>query len=92
MKCIFSLFYLQLQESEENNIQVERRVNTLMGTLDEKERDLICTGQKLQEVLAATTRSEQTIKQLEEAVQRYRICTCNFLCVSLCTMLLDYGS
>lgn len=52
---------------------MERRINTLMGTLDEKERDLISTGQKLQEVLAASTRSEQTIKQLEEAMQRYKI-------------------
>lgn len=50
---------------------MERRINTLMGTLEEKERDLISTGQKLQEVLAATTRSEQTTKQLEEAMQRY---------------------
>lgn len=52
---------------------MERRINTLMSTLDEKERDLISTGQKLKEVLAGTSRSEQTIKQLEEAVQRYRI-------------------
>lgn len=67
------MFQLQLQESEEQNLQVERRINILMGTLEEKERDLVSSGQKLQEVLAATTGSEHITKQLEEAVQRYRI-------------------
>ncbi|XP_047675761.1 ankyrin repeat domain-containing protein 26 isoform X9 [Tachysurus fulvidraco] len=63
----------KLQESEEQNLQVERRINILMGTLEEKERDLVNTGQKLQEVLAATTSSEHITKQLEEAVQRLEI-------------------
>ncbi|XP_060742708.1 ankyrin repeat domain-containing protein 26 [Tachysurus vachellii] len=63
----------KLQESEEHNLQVERRINILTGTLEEKERDLVSTGQKLQEVLAATTSSEHITKQLEEAVQRLEI-------------------
>ncbi|GAA6089790.1 ankyrin repeat domain-containing protein 26 isoform X5 [Tachysurus ichikawai] len=63
----------KLQESEEQNLQVERRINILMGTLEEKERDLVSSGQKLQEVLAATTGSEHITKQLEEAVQRLEI-------------------
>ncbi|XP_072527973.1 ankyrin repeat domain-containing protein 26 isoform X2 [Salminus brasiliensis] len=63
----------KLQEIEEQYMQAERRINSLKGSLDEKEREVISTGQKLQEVLAASTCTDQTIKQLEEAVQRLEI-------------------
>ncbi|XP_062848878.1 ankyrin repeat domain-containing protein 26 isoform X2 [Trichomycterus rosablanca] len=63
----------KFQDSEELYLQAERRINTLKGTLDEKERDLISASQKLQEALAATGSTEQTIKQLEEAVQSLEI-------------------
>ncbi|XP_066524584.1 ankyrin repeat domain-containing protein 26 [Hoplias malabaricus] len=63
----------KLQETEEQYMQAERRINGLKGSLDEKEREVISTGQKLQEVLAASVSSNQTIKQLEETVQRLEI-------------------
>ncbi|XP_035391115.1 ankyrin repeat domain-containing protein 26 isoform X6 [Electrophorus electricus] len=63
----------KLQESEELYIQAERRVNNLKGSLDDKERDVINIGQKLQEALAGTANTDQTIKQLEEAMQRLEI-------------------
>ncbi|XP_036432152.1 ankyrin repeat domain-containing protein 26 isoform X6 [Colossoma macropomum] len=63
----------KLQETEEQYMQAERRINGLKGSLDEKEREVISTGQKLQEVLAASACTDQTVKQLEEAVQRLEI-------------------
>ncbi|XP_050954886.1 ankyrin repeat domain-containing protein 26 isoform X8 [Labeo rohita] len=63
----------KLQESEETYVQAERRVSQLKSSLDDKEREACSTAQKLEEVLAASTGKEQTIKQLEEAVQRLEI-------------------
>lgn len=61
---------LQLQESEDQYVQAERRINSLKSSLDEKEREVIASSQKLQEVLSASAASEKTAKQLEEAIQR----------------------
>ncbi len=62
---------LQLQESEDVYVQSEKRISQLKSSLDDKEREASSTAQKLEEVLAASTGKEHTIKQLEEAVQRY---------------------
>lgn len=51
-------------------MQAERRINGLKGSLDDKEREVIASAQKLQEVLSASAASEKTITQLEEAMQR----------------------
>lgn len=51
-------------------MQAERRINSLKSSLDEKEREVIASSQKLQEVLSASAASEKTAKQLEEAIQR----------------------
>ncbi|XP_051978837.1 ankyrin repeat domain-containing protein 26 [Xyrauchen texanus] len=63
----------KLQESEEQYVQAERRISNLKSSLDEKEREVCSTAQKLEEALTACTGKEQTIKQLEEAVQRLEI-------------------
>ncbi|XP_051975723.1 ankyrin repeat domain-containing protein 26-like [Xyrauchen texanus] len=63
----------KLQESEEQYVQAERRIGNLKSSLDEKEREACNTAQKLKEALTASTGKEQTIKQLEEAVQRLEI-------------------
>ncbi|XP_052400023.1 ankyrin repeat domain-containing protein 26 isoform X16 [Carassius gibelio] len=63
----------KLQESEEVYVQAERRISQLKSSLDDKEREACSTAQKLEEALAASTSKEQTIKQLEEAVQRLEI-------------------
>ncbi|XP_041966143.1 ankyrin repeat domain-containing protein 26 [Alosa sapidissima] len=63
----------KLQESEDQFVQAERRINSLKCSLDEKEREVIASSQKLQEVLSASAASEKTIKQLEEAMQRLEI-------------------
>lgn len=74
---LFDLFALilpvqfQLQESEEVYVQAERRISQLKSSLDDKEREACSTAKKLEEALAASTGKEQTIRQLEEAVQRY---------------------
>lgn len=52
-------------------MQAERHMNSLKSSLDERERDLNTAAQKLQEVMSASAASEITIKQLEEAVQKY---------------------
>lgn len=52
-------------------MQAERRINSLKSGLDERERELTTAAQKLQEALSASAASDTTIKQLEEAVQRY---------------------
>uniref|UniRef100_A0A672RVS5 Ankyrin repeat domain-containing protein 26-like n=1 Tax=Sinocyclocheilus grahami TaxID=75366 RepID=A0A672RVS5_SINGR len=63
----------KLQESEEVYVQAERRISQLKSSLDDKEREACSTAQKLEEALAASTGKAQTIKQLEEAVQRLEI-------------------
>ncbi|XP_058623747.1 ankyrin repeat domain-containing protein 26 isoform X6 [Onychostoma macrolepis] len=63
----------KLQESEEVYVQAEKRISQLKSSLDDKEREASSTAQKLEEALAASTGKEQTIKQLEDAVQRLEI-------------------
>ncbi|XP_056128521.1 ankyrin repeat domain-containing protein 26 [Rhinichthys klamathensis goyatoka] len=63
----------KLQESEEVYVQAERRISHLKSSLDDKEREVCSTAQKLEEALSASTGKEQTIRQLEEAVQRLEI-------------------
>lgn len=61
----------QLEESEDHYVQAERRINSLKSSLDEREKELYTTAQKLQEALSTSAASDITVKQLEEAVQRY---------------------
>ncbi|XP_028440556.1 ankyrin repeat domain-containing protein 26 [Perca flavescens] len=63
----------KLEESEDQYVQAERRINSLKSCLDEKEKQLATAAQKQQEVLSALAVSDTTIKQLEEAVQRLEI-------------------
>lgn len=62
---------MQLEESEEQHVQAERRNNSLKSSLDDKEKELTTAAQRLQEALSASAAHNTTIKQLEEAVQRY---------------------
>ena len=52
-------------------MQAERRINCLKSSLDEREKELTTAVQKHQEALSASAAADTTIKQLEEAVQRY---------------------
>ncbi|KAM7397044.1 hypothetical protein PAMP_020042 [Pampus punctatissimus] len=63
----------KLEESEDQYVQAERRINSLKSTLDEREKELTTAAQKLQEALSTSAASDITIKQLEEAVQRLEI-------------------
>ncbi|XP_008282227.1 ankyrin repeat domain-containing protein 26 [Stegastes partitus] len=63
----------KLEESEDQYVQAERRINSLRSGLDEREKELTTAAQKLQEALSASAASDITIKQLEEAVQRLEI-------------------
>ncbi|KAM4554473.1 ankyrin repeat domain-containing protein 26 [Fundulus diaphanus] len=63
----------KLEESEDQYVQAERRINGLKSSLGEREKELSSASQKLQEALSASAASEITIKQLEEAVQRLEI-------------------
>lgn len=62
---------MQLEESEHQYVQAERRINSLKSSLDEREKELNTALQKHQEALSTSAASDTTIKQLEEAVQRY---------------------
>ncbi|XP_051807841.1 LOW QUALITY PROTEIN: ankyrin repeat domain-containing protein 26 [Acanthochromis polyacanthus] len=63
----------KLEESEDQYVQAERRINSLKSSLDEREKELTTAAQKLQEALSTSAASNVTIKQLEEAVQRLEI-------------------
>ncbi|XP_054865220.1 ankyrin repeat domain-containing protein 26 isoform X9 [Amphiprion ocellaris] len=63
----------KLEESEDQYVQAERRINSLKSSLDEREKELTTAAQKHQEALFASAASDITIKQLEEAVQRLEI-------------------
>lgn len=62
---------MQLEESEDQYVHAERRYNSVKTVLDEKEKELGTASLKLQEALSASALYDNTIKQLEEAVQRY---------------------
>lgn len=61
---------LQLRELEEQHRQSEHCVRDLKTALDDKEREVIASSQKLQDLLLASSGTNTTIKQLEEHVQR----------------------
>lgn len=61
----------QLEESKEQYVEGERRIASLKGIVDEKERELSTAAQKLQEALSTAASQDTTIKQLEEDVQKY---------------------
>ncbi|XP_062316977.1 ankyrin repeat domain-containing protein 26 [Osmerus eperlanus] len=63
----------KLEESEDQYVQAERQINGLKSSVDERERDLNTSAHKLQEAVSASARSDTTIRQLEEAVQRLEI-------------------
>ncbi|KAM3610015.1 uncharacterized protein V6R79_023883 [Siganus canaliculatus] len=63
----------KVEESEDQYVQAERRINSLKSLVDEKEKELYTATQKLQEALSASAASGTTVKQLEEAVQRLEI-------------------
>ncbi|NWH80895.1 ANR26 protein, partial [Piaya cayana] len=62
----------KLRELEEQHLQSEHCVNNLKTALDNKEREAIASSQKLQDLLLASSGTDNTIKQLEEHVQRER--------------------
>ncbi|XP_072292130.1 ankyrin repeat domain-containing protein 26 [Eucyclogobius newberryi] len=63
----------KLAESEDQYVQAEKRYNSLKSSCDEKEKEMAITAQRLQEALSASAASAATVKQLEEAVQRFEI-------------------
>lgn len=65
------LCLMQLEESKEQYVEGERRIASLKGIVDEKERELSTAAQKLKEALSTMASKDTTIKQLEEDVQKY---------------------
>ncbi|XP_074871091.1 ankyrin repeat domain-containing protein 26 isoform X3 [Carettochelys insculpta] len=63
----------KLQESEDQYIQSERRVHELRNALDSKEREVNGSSQKLQDLLIASSGTNNAIKQLEDHIQRLEI-------------------
>ncbi|XP_031724441.1 ankyrin repeat domain-containing protein 26 isoform X2 [Anarrhichthys ocellatus] len=63
----------KLEESEDQYVQAEKRINSLKSILDEKEKELTTAAQKHRGALSASAASETTIKQLEQAVQQLEI-------------------
>ncbi|KAM6926909.1 ankyrin repeat domain-containing protein 26 isoform 2-T3 [Lycodopsis pacificus] len=63
----------KLEESEDQYVQAEKRINSLKSILDEKEKELATAAQKHQGALSASAASETTITQLEQAVQQLEI-------------------
>ncbi|KAM6960688.1 ankyrin repeat domain-containing protein 26 [Aplochiton taeniatus] len=61
------------EESEDAYVQMERRINALKISQDDKEQELTTTNQKLKGALSDIAGLNITIKQLEEAVQRLEI-------------------
>ncbi|XP_034286937.1 ankyrin repeat domain-containing protein 26 isoform X6 [Pantherophis guttatus] len=66
MKC-------KLQDSEVQTIQCERSTHELRHALDIKEREANAASQKLQDLLVASSGTNNAIKQLEEHIQRLEI-------------------
>ncbi|TRY97025.1 hypothetical protein DNTS_001441 [Danionella cerebrum] len=60
----------KLQEGEESLVQAERRIAQMKSSLEDRERDACSTTQKLQEAISESATREQSVRQLEEAVQR----------------------
>ncbi|NXL46702.1 ANR26 protein, partial [Podilymbus podiceps] len=62
---------LHLQKELEE-VKTKRCVHDLKTALDNKEREVIASSQKLQDLLLASSGASTTVKQLEEHVQRER--------------------
>ena len=62
--------FLQLQGTEEQYLQSKRHIHDLRNALDAKEHEINVTSQKLQDLLVAFSEVNNTIKQLEEHIQR----------------------
>ncbi|NWR39120.1 ANR26 protein, partial [Tachuris rubrigastra] len=62
----------KLREEEEKQLQSEHCVRDLKTALDDKEREIITSAQKLQDLLLASSETNTTMKQLEEHVQHER--------------------
>ncbi|XP_074878228.1 ankyrin repeat domain-containing protein 26-like [Buteo buteo] len=63
----------ELRELKEQHLQSEHCVRDLKTALDNKEREVIASKQKLQDLLLASSGTSTTIKQLEDCVQRLGI-------------------
>ncbi|XP_068168753.1 ankyrin repeat domain-containing protein 26-like [Antennarius striatus] len=63
----------KLEESEDQYVQAEKRINGLKNALDHKEKELTGAAQEIQTALNASAASDTTVRQLEEAVQRLEI-------------------
>ncbi|XP_052525335.1 ankyrin repeat domain-containing protein 26 [Tympanuchus pallidicinctus] len=63
----------KLQESEEQRVQSELCVHDLKTVLDNKEKEISVSSEKLKDLLLATSGTNAIIKQLEEHVQRLEI-------------------
>ncbi|XP_068168750.1 ankyrin repeat domain-containing protein 26-like [Antennarius striatus] len=63
----------KLEESEDQYVQAEKRINGLKNALDHKEKELTSAAQEIQTALNASAASDTTVRQLEEAVQRLEI-------------------
>ncbi|KAM8891549.1 ankyrin repeat domain-containing protein 26 isoform 7-T11 [Spinachia spinachia] len=63
----------KLEESEDQYVQAEKRVNHLKNILDENGKELAAAAQRHQAALSASAASEITIRQLEEAMQQLEI-------------------
>ncbi|NXO76862.1 ANR26 protein, partial [Sitta europaea] len=62
----------KLREVEEKYLNSERCVRDLKTALDDKEREVTASAQKLQDQLLASSETNTTIKQLEEHVQQLK--------------------
>ncbi|NXF82416.1 ANR26 protein, partial [Sclerurus mexicanus] len=60
----------KLREEEEKRVQSEHCVRDFKTALDDKEREAITSAQKVQDLLLASSETNNTIKQLEEHVQQ----------------------
>ncbi|XP_061780858.1 ankyrin repeat domain-containing protein 26-like isoform X1 [Nerophis lumbriciformis] len=63
----------KLDDRDSQILQVEKRVSELRSRLDEREKELTVALQKQKEALSAATTSNNTVRQLEETVQRQRL-------------------
>uniref|UniRef100_A0A8C4SM48 Ankyrin repeat domain-containing protein 26 n=1 Tax=Erpetoichthys calabaricus TaxID=27687 RepID=A0A8C4SM48_ERPCA len=63
----------KLQEMEDQYVHSERRSHDLKNALEDKEREVIASSQKLQEMISSSSGTSKTMKQLEEHTQRLEI-------------------
>ncbi|OCT87363.1 hypothetical protein XELAEV_18021062mg [Xenopus laevis] len=66
-------FKIKVHNLEEQCIQAERLQNQLKNLLEDKERDIMASSQKLQEYSSAVAGAENTIKELEGHILKLEI-------------------